>query len=53
MIISDDQIMKLIHLLREAINDNISDYGKSEAQKLIDTVCMQQSIELRDINNDA
>ena len=49
MIISEKQIMQLIHLLREAIHDNLSDYGKAESQRLIDTIYMQQSEELKEI----
>lgn len=41
--------MQLVHLLRESINDNLSEWGKSESQKLIDTIYMQQSDKLREI----
>lgn len=47
MIISERQIMQLIHLLRESIQDNLSDFGKSESQRLIDSIAMQQSDELK------
>ncbi len=47
MIISDKQIMQLLHLLRESIADNLSDFGKSESQKLIDKIYIQQSDELK------
>ncbi len=50
MIISDKQIMQLLHLLRESIKDNLSDFGKSEAQKLIDKIYIQQSDELKEIS---
>ncbi len=49
MIISEKQIMQLIHLIRESINDNLSIYGKAESQKLIDIIYMQQSEELKEI----
>lgn len=49
MIISEKQIQQLIHLLRESINDNLSDYGKRESQRIIDTIAMQQSEELKEI----
>lgn len=47
MIISEKQIMQLIDLFKIAIEDNLTPYGKQEAEKLLAKIEHQQSEELK------
>lgn len=47
MIISEKQILALIKLLKIALDDNLSNYGRNQANKLLDLIEFQQSEQLK------